>query len=710
MKTHHHVLFQAMACALLGVSYTAYAEKEDTELAPITVVSTMPVTDENVLIDENELNQSTANNARDLFRHKAGVEFEKHSVGGLGDIRIRGMGGLGSSNGTGQNRVAVSVDGVLLPDVFNYGHFTRNTRATFDTSDLKQVEVIKGANPASSLRGGLSGSVNFMTKEPADYYDADEMFGGNFRSGYSGQDDSWFVGATAAGQFSDEFSAMLSYTYRQFHEVENFDGLAVVGEARSAKNPADGDSNNLLTKLVFSPSAKHEFKLKVERFQQDYDTQLLNSKMSAKGDFFDRGDNARHLVSLRHHFKTETAMFDSGHWQLYQQRNRQKRSTDLAYGMSLGNTDYDVKTLGAEAVFNKALSNHQFNYGVRYENTDISVAWQWDAPAWWPGGGKGPLTTQYQPDTTVKQVTAFVGDDMGFADGRLHILPGIELTHYQINPDASAKNYSAKAPADSQSETELSWRLGATYDLNEQHQVFASYRNGLRVPSFAELNSKAGHGSAIPNPNLKPETVAGFELGLRSQGSWGSQTLSAFHDSYQQMIAKRTVSREPYQTIKYNKNEDVVIYGVEYEGTLNLDPVGLPQGTKLKASLAYTKGKDKTDDQPYSDIDPFNGYLGLAYDAPSEEWGAEVGVNFAAAKQLSAISTKDQERLQPIGGYGVVDLSAYYAFNKSLFINAGVYNVFDKKYATWSESQYAESYEHITEPGRKFAINMRYEF
>ncbi len=686
------------ALAVCSIVTLANAEKTTT-LSPVTVISdTEKLTDSSDVINEAQLNKSPSNNANVIFNHISGVEFERSTVSGLGDIRIRGMGGMGSGGGTGQNRVAVNIDGVPLPDVFNYGHITRNTRATFDTADLKKVEIIKGPGLAGNGHSGIAGSVNFTTKDPKDYLQLGREIGGNVRTNYSGQDNNFAIGATLAGKINDNFSAMLSYTHRKFHEIENEGGLDTIGSERTANNPVDADSNNVLSKLVFSPNDNHEFKIKLEHFKQNYNSSLLDSK---NPNAHDKSNSKRSLVSLRHNFNTTTPAFDNGYWQLYYQKNTQDRNDDLAYGISTGTTDYNVKSVGAEVLLNKFFGLHSVSYGLQYEKTNTKVKWFWDAPTSWGG----PMNDQFQPNTVTKQVTTFINSDFSLANENLHILPSIKLTHYSIKPDSGTKNYKQTAPTSSQSKTKLSWALGASYKLNETNTVFASYRSGLRSPSFAELNSDTFHGKAIPNPNLKPEEVDGFELGINNDSDWGTHTLTAFRDNYSNIIAKKYT---PQGSIKYNQDRPVIIYGLEYQGILNLDKVGLPNGMKLKTSLSYTRGKDKNNKQPYSPVNPFNGYVGLAYDSHSQIWGTELGVRFAAKKSVNKIAKNSI--LKPIGGYGVVDLSTYYIFNKNLHVNAGVYNLFNKKYATWTNYQNSDSYNKATEPGRFFAATVKYDF
>lgn len=712
------LLTSAILLAIFGSGFAQESANNDANLPTVTVVDKAAETITNaVLIDEEALNKSLAANPHDLLKDVPGVEFVKGAGGSFRNITIRGM-GTGSGEG---DRVAINIDGVPVASSFYYGHATDNGQGYFDLADLKAVDVKKGASVIAGGNNGLAGTVNFTTKDPVDYLKDGNRFGGNIRAGYSGTDDAYSGGFSLAGKFTDTLSGMFSYTYRNHHEIKNYDGLDVVGTERTAKNPTSANSNNLLSKFVFAPNDNHQFKLKLENYQNSSKTQILDKAQSVSADYFDRFETDRKTVTLSHDFSVGTPIFDSGEWKVYYQNSTQDRDNDYQsnsryYGLSQGHTQYQVKEMGLDTRFAKQIGNNTIGYGFRLRQTDVTTRLHYYSP-----GIDSTRPYQTQPDTKTKTYSAFVNDDIALANDQLHILPAIELTHYKIEPDATDYFYGNSVNA---SQTAVSWSLGTTFDVTDNHQLFASYRQGLKVPSMLEQNpgTISAHGTQyLPNPNLKPEKSNTIELGVRSNGSLGSQTVSLFHDRYQDMFTtEKDAATDRYQRV--NNDKDVTIYGIEYQGELHLDALGMPEGLKLKGGLTYTKAREETDNgkQPYSSADPFNGHIGIAYDSPSEKWGVEWKTYFSAAKKASDIADEDLNAsygaLSPIGGYSVSNLTTYFRPTKGLQINAGVHNIFDKKYAVWSESQstnaYYQSlpYDYVTEPGRTFSIDFRYDF
>lgn len=713
---------------LATLSSVVCAQDHLEDIGQVTVVSTVDSSSSEAnnaqntsitLIGIDTIDTSTAQRPDDLFRYTPGVHFERSLTAGVSEIMIRGMGGAGSDDGTGQNRVAINIDGVPLNDAFTHGHITRNTRATFDTSDLKQVEIIKGPGNIGVGKSGLAGTVNYTTKDPEDYYQDDNRYGGNIRTGYDTQDRSKFIGGTVAGDLSDNFSAMFSFTHRDMRELKNKGGIDVIGAERTRNNPVKANSQNYLAKFVYRANENNKFTLKMEHFNLHSRTDVLDTRYATMGDYDDYNKNKRSVFSLRHDFQANTALFDSGHWQIYTQKTKQTREQDLAYGIpSYALTGFNVRNSGAQLAFNKRLETgaleHNLQYGFNFERTSTDVSWLWDASVF----GMGLAEIQFQPKTVVTNYDFFLSDDIALIGNRWFITPGVRFGHYKLSPKET-EGYTGDVPFDRSSRSYTDLELGTRFNLNDNHQLFFSYRQGLRAQSFAEMNSAGFHSKSLPNPNLKPEKSRGFELGLRSYGRFGHQTITAFHTSYKDMITKAFIGRYPNNSsTMYNKEGKVVIYGLEYQGTLDLaETFGTAEGWKLSAGLAYAKGRDRKERQPWSSVDPLNGYLQLSFDHPNETWGLATTLNFSKAKKEKHIDEKNlnaRNGYRPIGGYGTVDVTGYLRVAKNFHINAGIYNLGNRKYVTWNDAQSAalrgNDYSRMTRPGRTFAFNLRYEF
>src|SRR5690606_9713721 len=221
------------------------------------------------VIDRERMDELLVRDLEDLFRYEPGI-----TVGsgfgrfGIGDIRIRGLGG---------NRVRIQTDGIVVPDAFSIGSFSNANRNFVDLDTLKRVEVVRG--PTSSLYGSdaLGGTVSFIARDPSDHLGA----GGGAQSGFKlGFESDWSGlsgGATAA--FGDErWSGMLAVGHRQGRETENMGEAGGTGAARTLPNPQSRDGRSLLAKLVYAPSDRQRLRLTVEGNEDLADTDMLTAQ------------------------------------------------------------------------------------------------------------------------------------------------------------------------------------------------------------------------------------------------------------------------------------------------------------------------------------------------------------------------------------------------------------------------------------------------
>ncbi|HBK14573.1 MAG TPA: TonB-dependent hemoglobin/transferrin/lactoferrin family receptor, partial [Erythrobacter sp.] len=204
------------------------------------------------VIDDEQIADELATDIKDLVRYEPGVSVRRAparfgaALGATGrarneDFIIRGIGG---------NRVLIQVDGIRSPQGFSFGAQDAGRGGYTDVSLVKSVEILRG--PASALYGsdGLAGAISFTTSDPVDLIEPGSRFGGFVRASYSSADEEFTETAALAGIFGD-VSAMLSYTRRDFQELENRGEIGGLGSSRTLPNPQDGNSNAVLGKLVW---------------------------------------------------------------------------------------------------------------------------------------------------------------------------------------------------------------------------------------------------------------------------------------------------------------------------------------------------------------------------------------------------------------------------------------------------------------------------
>lgn len=135
---------------------------------------------------------------------------------------------------------------------------------------------------------------------------------------------------------------------------------------------------------------------------------------------------------------------------------------------------------------------------------------------------------QYDYDVTFKGASPYAQFELVPVPA-LHLTAGmrLDLLGYDYHNSLSVLDTGAhRRPAStSVSYSHLSPKLGVTYDLTPEVNVFAAYRHGFRVPSEEQLFVQ---GSASNSVGLKPVKANSYEAGFRTTGSVVSLEASAY--------------------------------------------------------------------------------------------------------------------------------------------------------------------------------------
>ena len=300
----------------------------------------------------------------------------------------------------------------------------------------------------------------------------------------------------------------------------------------------------------------------------------------------------------------------------------------------------------------------------------------------------------------------------------------------------------------------FSYGLGLDWKFTPRLNLLAKYSTGFRAPTSDETWLLFPHPDFYlkANPNLKAETAKNFELGLAGSGKAGNFKFSGFQTRYRNFIelTYMGVSSDNPNSPNYapisdgtalvsspvwqNQNRSSAwVKGLEFNGTWNLDSIGLPQGTHAGVNVSYIKGKAKqTNEQetPINALSPWSAVYNLGYDAPSKRWGINAYLTHTAAKKPSDTvhSSDDLNNPWPFAkhskAYTLFDLTGYVNLGKYFTLRAGAYNIGNKKYYTWESLRSIREFgtvnrvdnkthagiERFTSPGRSYNFTLEAKF
>ncbi|WP_439877992.1 TonB-dependent receptor [Pseudomonas prosekii] len=696
----------------------------------------------------DELDRNNVNSIKDLVRYEPGV-----SVGGAGQrsgltgYNIRGIDG---------DRVLTQVDGVQVPDSFFNGPYAQTNRNYVDPEIVKRVEILRG--PASVLYGSnaIGGAVSYYTLDPDDIIKPGKDVGARLKTGYSSADESWLTSGTVAGRTGD-FDGLLHLSQRNGHETDSYGEHGGNGLNRTEANPEDVRTTNVLAKLGWNYADDARLGLTYEKYKDDRDT----NQLSAVGGPFNAGRGfgfyksrtgndtvSRERFGIEHSFGLDSALADNIKWSLNYQIAKTDQSTEEIYAPSrtvLRQRDTTYKDrqwvfdAQADKSFAIASTDHTVTYGTTIKQdkvtglrtgsgTCLTVAGACRVIGA-PSAADSPAPASDFPDPTINSYSLFAQDQISW--GNWTFLPGARYDYTQLKPHITDEflataDQSGNGVVSDKTKTwhRLSPKFGTTYSFNDHYTWYGQYAEGFRTPTakalYGRFENLSGGYQVAPNPDLEPEKSKSYETGLRGQFDAGTFDVAVFYNKYRDFIDENAItpgySETTFQT---NNIKHATIKGVELKGRLNLDTLGAPTGLYSQGSLAYLYGRNDDSGEPLNSVNPLTGVFGLGYD--QDNYGALLSWTLVKRKDRvdsSSFKTPDGTSTQfKTPGYGVLDLAGFYKVTDDVTLNAGLYNLTNKKYWQWDDVRGYDSVgeasvtqpanlDRLTQPGRNFAINL----
>jgi len=319
----------------------------------------------------------------------------------------------------------------------------------------------------------------------------------------------------------------------------------------------------------------------------------------------------------------------------------------------------------------------------------------------------------------------YAEDALNFSS--LTVTPGLRYTRHELKSydgrAGNVKSYTYKFD-------EFTPALALDYKILKGLHAFASYARVFRGPDVIESMMASGNsrGSALSwaaNKDLKATTGNSYETGVRYQGEiseTSSYSLSAkyFMTKYKNLIVDNNAAGGRVNPILVRINAGGAdISGVELLARLNLDALSLAasythQKVKYKDRVAKANGSYYTSNiigyRDQGDKYTFNAEYAFS------RIDTLIGYNLIYFASKNTVSAGDDKNVK-IPSYAVSDIYATYAPSsgkfKGLEINAGIYNLFNKAYASQSQrmADYTGNQNTIDwEPGRNFKVNISYKF
>ncbi len=726
----------------------------DTQLKDVVVTATRAEVEADSVaasitsITRQVLDRRLPTDAADLFRDEPDVAFAR-------DLRRFGATSP-NIRGLEDKRVLQLVDGVRLPDYYRGGgptNFTTSAPLTTPLDFLKRAEVLRG--PASSLYGSdaLGGVVGYLTLDPDDLLRPGETFALRPKLTYSGANDGRTGTLLAAGSQDQGVRWLLGYTHSHAGEFDNRGTLDVTAPNRERPNPQKIREQGLLAKLAHKPAPGHALKFTLEGAKQDADVVVKRLPASLpKVTAMDGDDHSQRLRgTLEWLHQPAGGAYDRVTARLYRQSsettnyNRQSRTnTGATCSGSFGSGNncrieqefrFDQTLTGTGVQVEKALGAHFLTAGLELsrqeseQKLDATVRnLTTNTTTKTLAGDAFPLRN-FAPGHT-DTVGLYVQDDIDLADGRFTLTPGLRYDWRKLKPEPDALSQAVLNANNNRVVTQtdggFSPKLAGLWRLTPEWTIFGHVARGFRAPDYKEVNghfrNTAQSYGVAPNPDLKPETSVGGELGLRFTQTGLRGQLSVYDNRYKDFIDSvrlncpsdpRCIAGLASTNMSQNLAK-VRIYGAEARATWDFRP-----GWSVTGALAYAHGQDEELDRPLDSIEPTR--LVLTLDRHAGLWG--MGARLRAAQGVRRVNDCTTVACTGAGlspwfrppGYGVLDISGWYEPAKGARLTVAINNLTDRKYWLWSDIRNADArnpqgVDFYSQPGRHLSASFEYSF
>ena len=624
-------------------------------------------------VDDIKISTRNAGLAKDVMRDIPGVY-----VGGT-----NGMNQKIYMRGVSDRGLNITIDGAKQ----NGNTFHHNADLLIDPDLIKAIDVEVGSRSVVNGSGALGGSVAFKTVDARDLLESGEKIGAKIKTGYASN--------------NSEFSqGLMLFTA----PVEGLDFIAAINHkgydyGKSGNgNKIGGDGNDLsyLLKLGYSFLDAHRISISREHneFKGIYPFRAEFGSWHNGANVDDYRKYERDTTTLKYEYKPSDLL----NLEVTTYNTEHKKDDPVLKILGVKTNGINAK---AKSIVESGALTQTFRYGAEFYQSK-----NFNKP------------DNHYPEK-VNNYSIYAEDALNFSS--LTITPGLRYTHHELKSyDGRAgnlKSYSYKF-------NEFTPALALDYEIIKGLHAFASYARVFRGPDVMESMMAGGNRSWEANKDLKATTGNSYETGLKYHGDINeasSYNLSAkyFMTKYKNLIVDNNTANGALKRINAGGAD---ISGVELLARLNLDALSL--------AASYTHQSVKYKDRVLTScrrgaVGPCyttSNVIGYRDQGDKYTFNAEyafssidtlIGYNLIYFASKNTVSAGDDKNIK-IPSYAVSDIYATYAPSsgkfKGLEVNAGIYNLFDKAYASQSQRLFDNEITYDWEPGRNFKVNVSYKF
>jgi hemoglobin/transferrin/lactoferrin receptor protein len=281
-----------------------------------------------------------------------------------------------------------------------------------------------------------------------------------------------------------------------------------------------------------------------------------------------------------------------------------------------------------------------------------------------------------------------------------HLTAGLRYSRYQVELPAGGGGVGVKLDFD-----DVTGSVGVVHRLGRGLSVVSNLGRGYRPPNIFDLGTlgpRPGNRFNLPNPDLKPESLLGLDVGLKlDRGPWQAEVFVFRSDYRDKITAVLTgdVDAAGRQIVQSRNATRLALHGLEAGLKYRSD------AWSAGGSATYTRGEEQFDgtEQPADRIPPLSGRIDLDWHVTPR---LDAGIAVRYADRQDRLSSRDvlDPRINPDGtpGHAVFDARLAWAVRADLDASLRLDNLGDRRYR--------EHGSGLDEPGRNVGISLEWRY
>lgn len=574
-----------------------------------------------------------------------------------------------SVRGFDLRQVPVYMDGI--PVYVPYDGYVDLAR--FTTFDLAAVDVSKGFSSVLYGPNSLGGAINLVSRKPSKKLEYDGSLGMINENGYRGNVN---VGSNL-GKFY--FQGGFSYLDRNsFRMSSNF--IPTANENGGQRDNSYRTDQKISFKVGWTPTEKSEYAIGYINQQGEkgnpvytgYDTQnsLLLKPRYWQWPNWDKES---------FYFISNSAFDDKNSFKTRLYFDRFKNTLD-----SYDDATYSTQTkpYAFESIYNDYTFGGNLEYNTKIiPKNDLKIAFHFKEDVHRENNLGEPV--RHFIDNTI-----LVGiEDIYKISSKFTVIPGVS---YNIRKNLEAEDYNSTTKAisdfpDAGASDAFNAQVGFFYQLNQEQKFGATVSQKTR---FATIKDRYSYrmGTAIPNPDLKPEKAINYELNYTANlfSKLTFQTALFYSSLSDAILSVNNVQPGKSQMQNFGK--------ADYKGVEAQLNYTILENLSLNLNYTYIERKNITNPNIHFTDVPNTKAMGTLEYNPIKILRLIANAEFNSPRFSTSYGAR-------VPDYTLLNLYASGKISKNFSLDAGVNNIFDRNYSL---------VEGYPEEGRNFFVTLRF--